>query len=98
MTNREEQERALEALIRRIEDGVRPPYPEPRGTCPECGSGNVTHVRMLMTRPAAFDFPEWVEHRSCRYLGPPRVCADCGHGWAAQESDAASGLPRKRRG
>lgn len=59
-----------------------PPYTEPRGTCPECGSSRVRHHLLGMqdprTQPPA---PDWVDWHGCLPTFGDRSCEDCGVGW-----------------
>lgn len=66
---------------------------EGRGTCPRCGSGEVTHVMFGM--PAFEDYeqsPPWVEFAGCVVEGArARYCDDCGHGWDPPDEE---GVPK----
>lgn len=55
-----------------------------RGTCPSCGSGEVTHILFgLPADPGAE--PEWVSFGGCVIDGIPRnrLCESCGHEWTS---------------
>lgn len=59
------------------------PYSEPRGTCPSCGSEEVTHLIIGMpARPddGAGD-PAWVAWVGCVHPGHTRSCESCGATW-----------------
>ena len=59
------------------------PYGVPRGTCPSCRSGRVTHhVYGYPVDPQALDdLPAWVEHGGCVREPWTRSCAACGATW-----------------
>lgn len=57
-------------------------YDAERGTCPVCGSGDVSHrVVGLLSGPPAPDVPEWVALVGWCHLGHDRECRACGQGW-----------------
>jgi len=56
-----------------------PGYGTPRGTCPSCGSGEVSHT--IYGLPASFDNPPWVILGGCVIGGATRECDTCGYGW-----------------
>jgi hypothetical protein len=59
------------------------PYDLPRGTCPECGSGDVRHLMIGMPAdPESMDStPTWVEWVVCLHPGHDRECDHCGLDW-----------------
>ena len=66
-----------------FEDDGDDPVAASRGTCPSCGSGEVTHLAIGMPDAEAFDedVPEWVERVGCIHPGYDRSCASCGATW-----------------
>jgi len=71
------------------DDTVSAPYDVPRGTCPACGSGKVTHLVIGMpSGPAAMDgSPAWVSWVGCVHPGYNRECNSCGTTWSADFAD-----------
>src|SRR5689334_19883128 len=70
------------------EDLEREPYDVPRGACPACGSGDVTHLVIGMpSGPGAMEGdPDWVHWVGCVHPGmtgsaahavPPGVAVPC---------------------
>lgn len=59
-----------------------PPYTEPRGACPECGSGKVIHHVLgaadPRTEPPA---PHWVDWQGCLPMFGDRSCEECDAIW-----------------
>ena len=60
-----------------------PTYEVPRGTCPSCGSGDVTHLMIGMpARPADVGSgPDWIEWVGCMHPGYTRRCESCEQVW-----------------
>lgn len=69
-------------MIMILGDEPAPPYTEPRGTCPECGSGQVTHHLLgaadPRTEPAD---PSWIEWHGCIPSFGDRSCEECDAIW-----------------
>jgi hypothetical protein len=63
-------------------------YSEERGTCPTCGSGQVTHVQFGLFMGDAGSLPEWVDLGGCEIPEEPhdRICQSCGHSWYAPDT------------
>lgn len=62
------------------------PCPEPRGTCPECGSHRVTHHLLGGPDPRTEPpVPHWVQWHGCIPAFEDRSCEDCGAGWCVEE-------------
>lgn len=65
-------------------DGPAPTYDVERGSCPRCGSGEVTHLVIgLRAEPPGPDTPSWLAFVGCCHPGHDRGCADCGLEWTA---------------
>src|SRR4051794_39020348 len=79
------------------DDLEREPYHVPRGICPTCGSGDITHLVIgLPTGPDVMTGdPDWVRWVGCVHPGYNRECTSCGSTWSAQA--AASDAPDLRR-
>lgn len=59
----------------------------PRGTCPDCGSGEVFHDMLGMpTMEAVQSAPPWVSF-GCVPTFRDRHCGDCGAQWSVPEPD-----------
>lgn len=57
-------------------------YDAERGTCPACGSGDVSHVVVgLLSGPPSPDVPNWVAFVGCCHPGHDRQCGACGLHW-----------------
>lgn len=69
-------------MIMFLGEEPEPPYTEPRGTCPECGSSRVRHHRLGMqdprTEPPA---PDWVDWHGCLPPFGDRSCEVCDAFW-----------------
>jgi hypothetical protein len=65
------------------------PYDVPRGTCPSCRSGRVTHhVYGYPVDPLALDdLPAWVDHGGCVRMPWDRSCGACGATWDDDAGD-----------
>ena len=65
------------------------PYTEPRGTCPDCGSGQVIHhllgVADPRTEPAD---PPWIEWHGCLPPFGDRSCEECDAIWSVGDREA----------
>ncbi|GAA0969990.1 hypothetical protein ENKNEFLB_03888 [Nocardioides aquaticus] len=62
-----------------------PSYDVPRGSCPRCGSGEVTHV--LAGLPVGpVETPSWVAWVGCMPPGHDRACAECGLRWRSADA------------
>ena len=76
-------------------DGDIAPYDVPRGTCPSCGSAEVTHliIGMPMGPPEDLGDPPWVSWVGCLHPGYNRRCSACDHTWDAlpDPGDPAAG-------
>lgn len=68
------------------DDLEREPYHVPRGICPTCGSGDITHLVIgLPTGPDVMTGdPTWVRWIGCVHPGYDRECTSCGSTWTAQ--------------
>ncbi|WP_424327073.1 phospholipase D-like domain-containing protein [Gordonia sp. (in: high G+C Gram-positive bacteria)] len=70
-------------------------YSTPRGTCPECGSGQIAHYLLGMPDPTILPtLPEWVTLGGC-CIGPDvvdRRCEGCGHEWTAEGTSTETEL------
>lgn len=59
-----------------------PPYTDPRGTCPECGSDQVIHHVLGVADPRAEPpVPSWVEWHGCIPSFWDRTCEECDSRW-----------------
>ena len=57
-------------------------YGAERGTCPACGSGDVSHLVIgLLSGPPSPDVPDWVAFVGCCHPGYDRECGACGLRW-----------------
>lgn len=69
-------------MIMILGEDPEPPYTEPRGTCPKCGSPRVTHHLLgspdPRTEPPA---PDWVHWQGCLPTFGDRSCEDCEAIW-----------------
>lgn len=70
--------------------GTATPYPLPRGTCPSCSSGEITHL--IIGMPAGPDSgagdPDWVAWVGCVNPGYTRRCEACGATWTPEKAFA----------
>lgn len=70
-------------MIMILGDEPAAPYTEPRGTCPECGSGQVIHhllgIADPRTEPAD---PAWIEWHGCLPPFGDRSCLECDAIWS----------------
>lgn len=82
------------------------PHDVPRGACPECASGDVTHLVIGMPAgPGAMeDDPDWVRWVGCVHPGFDRECGSCGATWSnrpvsayGEFARAADGAARRGR-
>ena len=72
-------------------------YDEPRGTCPKCGSGEVTHFFWGMPTQATYEgSPAWVSFGGCCLpeVMADRACSSCGYEWAIDD-DGNPVTPRR---
>ncbi|MBE9404262.1 hypothetical protein IOE58_08715 [Brachybacterium sp. Marseille-Q2903] len=59
-----------------------PPYTEPRGTCPDCGSARVRHHLLGMADPRTDPPPpDWVDWHGCLLPFGDRSCEECDNFW-----------------
>ncbi len=72
------------------DDLERAPYGIPRGVCPTCGSGDVTHLVVGMpSGPLVMDGdPDWVQWVGCVHPGFDRECGSCGATWSSRPVSA----------
>ncbi len=70
-------------------DTVPAAYDVPRGNCPSCGSGEVTHLVIGMSSgPTDMDgSPAWVCWVGCLDPGFDRQCSTCAASWSAPYED-----------
>ncbi len=72
-------------------DDLEPePDDVPRGICPTCGSGDITHLVIGM--PLGPDVmqrdPDWVHWVGCVHPGYDRECGSCGATWSSPPKSA----------
>jgi len=77
--------RGMEILADIGPDSWAEPYDEPRGTCPECGSGRVRHhVAGAPMGEAMNRQPKWVRFHGCLPPVQNRECRACRVTWSVE--------------
>ena len=75
-------------MIMILGDEPPEPYAEPRGTCPACGSGQVTHHPLGGPDPRLDEEdPPWVQWQGCLLVFSDRTCEDCGAWWNVERDE-----------
>lgn len=73
------------------DDLEREVYDVPRGICPTCKSGDITHLVIGMpSGPEAMEGdPGWVHWVGCVHPGFDRTCGACGATWSSTSPASA---------